>query len=60
MLTRLYVEALLADARLADQVWAFWDAGEIDHELARAAWTLLLVQNSRVVRVEFGRPVGVL
>lgn len=30
MLTRLYIEALLVDKELADQVWEAWDKGEID------------------------------
>ncbi len=28
MLTSLYVEALLTDSRLADQVWELWNAGD--------------------------------
>jgi hypothetical protein len=35
MLTRLYVEALLIDSVLADQVWELWNAGVItDFEAA--------------------------
>ncbi len=30
MLTELYIEALLVDEDLADQVWEAWDDGEID------------------------------
>jgi len=30
MLTELYIEALLVDAELADQVWKAWDAEEVD------------------------------
>jgi len=30
MLTGLYLQALLVDADLADQVWEAWDKGEID------------------------------
>ncbi len=30
MLTEIYIEALLVDEELADQVWDEWDAGEID------------------------------
>ena len=33
MLTRLNVEALLADPELADQVWELWDAGIITDDL---------------------------
>ncbi len=28
MLTEIYIEALLVDELLADQVWASWDAGK--------------------------------
>jgi len=30
MLTHLYIEALLVDEELADQVWEAWSNGEID------------------------------
>jgi hypothetical protein len=36
MLDRLYVEAILADENLADQLWKLWDAGVISDEMA--AW----------------------
>ncbi len=32
MLTEIYIEALLVDEELADQVWKAWDAGETDDE----------------------------
>jgi len=35
MLTEIYIEALLVDEDLADQVWEAWDKGEIDD---RVAW----------------------
>ena len=35
MLTEIYIEALLVDERLADQVWAAWDAGEIVEKQVR-------------------------
>lgn len=38
MFTRLYVEALLSDPGLADQVWDLWDAGVITDEIAAWAW----------------------
>ncbi len=38
MLTEIYIEALLVDEELADQVWEAWDAGEIDDLSAWAAW----------------------
>ncbi len=30
MLTEIYIEALLVDEELADQVWEAWDAGKIN------------------------------
>ena len=38
MLTELYIEALLADADLADQVWELWNARLVSDELAAMAW----------------------
>ncbi len=37
MLTEIYIEALLADEELADQVWEAWDKGEINHAVAYTA-----------------------
>ncbi len=38
MLTEIYIEALLVDEGLADQVWEVWDAGKIDDLGAALAW----------------------
>ncbi len=38
MLTRIYIEALLVDEDLADQVWELWNAGAIADEVAAWAW----------------------
>ncbi len=38
MLTEIYIEALLVDEELADQVWGSWDAREIDDIIAILAW----------------------
>ncbi len=38
MITEIYIEALLVDEELADQVWEAWDAGEIDDLGACIAW----------------------
>ncbi len=38
MLTEIYVEVLLVDEELADQVWEAWDAREIDDLTACVAW----------------------
>ncbi len=41
MLTEIYIEALLVDKELADQVWEAWDAGEIDNQAAWVAWLMV-------------------
>ncbi len=41
MLTEIYIEALLVDEELADQVWEAWDVGEIDETTAVLAWWLM-------------------
>ena len=41
MLTEVYIETLLVNEGLADQVWELWNAGVIDDELAAIAWMLL-------------------
>ncbi len=38
MLTEIYVEALLVDEELADQVWEAWDAGGVYDEHSCTAW----------------------
>jgi len=40
MLTEIYIEALLVDEDLADQVW---DAGEIDDFFAAWAWWAIVI-----------------
>jgi len=41
ILTEIYIEALLVDEELADQVWEAWDKGEIDDQIAWLAWWLI-------------------
>ena len=41
MLTEIYIETLLVDEELADQVWEAWDVGEADDETACIAWMLI-------------------
>ncbi len=41
MLTEIYIEALLVDEELADQVWKAWDKGEIDDQVAWFAWAII-------------------
>jgi len=36
----IYIEALLVDEELADQVWKAWEAGESDDGTAYLAWML--------------------
>ena len=40
MLTEVYVEALLVDEDLADQVRGAWNKGEVDDQLAWLLWRL--------------------
>ncbi len=42
MLTEIYIEALLVDEDLADQVWKEWDTGKIDDQIACIAWVLIV------------------
>ena len=46
VLTEIYIEALLVDEELADQVWEAWDKGEIDDFTAYFAWTLISFSKS--------------
>ncbi len=41
MLTEIYIEALLVDEELADQVWKAWDADETDDQVTWLAWWLI-------------------
>ncbi len=41
MLTDIYIEALMVDEELADQVWEAWDADEADNQAACIAWMLI-------------------
>jgi len=43
MLTEIYIEALLVDEELADQVWEVWDVGEIDDFAACWAWWAIVI-----------------
>ena len=48
MLTEIYIEALLVDEELADQVWEAWDEGEADDETACIAWMLIVGNGLRL------------
>ena len=41
VLADVYIEALLVNQNLADQVWELWDAGVITDEIAAAAWCIV-------------------
>jgi len=41
LLAEIYVQALLVDEELADQVWEAWDKGEIDDAVAFIAWMMI-------------------
>ena len=41
MLIEVYIEALLVDEELADQVWELWNVGKIDDGLASICWLLV-------------------
>ena len=43
MFTEIYIEALLVDESLADQVWELWNAGVITDEVAAWAWCILVL-----------------
>ncbi len=51
MLTEIYIEALLIDEELSDQVWEAWGVELISDELAASAWllvaTVVLVPDTR-------------
>ena len=46
MLTEIYIEALLVDEDLADQVWELWDTRVITDDLAAWAWCILVTTES--------------
>jgi len=50
MLIELYIEALLVDEELADQVWEAWDKGEIDDEVVTIIWCLMTFGIERLWR----------
>ena len=43
MLTEIYIEALLVDEGLADQVCEAWDAGQANDQTACIAWMLIVM-----------------
>ncbi len=41
MLTAIYIEALLVDEKLADQVWEAWDTENLTDGAGCIAWLLI-------------------
>ena len=54
MLTQLYIESLIVEQDLADQVWELWNARLISDELAAAAWWLIATDRSGQLHFPFG------
>ncbi len=57
MLTEIYIEALLVDEELAEQVWEAWDGGEIDDQLAWLAWWTIS-NYSKLIYTQFEKRVS--
>lgn len=47
MLTEAFIEALLVDEEVADQIWEVWDAGEIDDDAAKLVWLQIRARDTR-------------
>ncbi len=47
MFTQAYIEALLVDEELADQVWEAWVGVEIDDQLATLSWLVIASRNEQ-------------
>ena len=45
MLAKIYIEALLVDKALADQVWGAWDAGALADDAAILAWMIIIASS---------------
>jgi len=54
MLAEIYIEALLADPDLADQVWEAWFAGEISDFVAVWLWWTIVTQNAMNLNPDSG------
>ena len=44
MLTEIYIEALLVDEELADEVWEAWDCGVINDSEAAWCWWCIFIR----------------
>ena len=58
MLTEIYIDALLVDGELADQVWVAWNLGELSDREVLVAWMLVAHYGSRRFRLIFRIPDG--
>ena len=47
MLTEIYIEALLVDEELADQIWEAWEKGEIADQTVCMAWMLITLNDKQ-------------
>ena len=57
MLTDIYIEALLVNKELTDQVWEAWEKGEISDPVA--AWARWAVSNySKLIYTQFEKGGG--
>ena len=54
MITEIYIEALLVNKDLADQVWEKWDAGLINDDCVRIAWWLVVNHATGIVDNNIG------
>lgn len=46
MFSKIYIEALLVDEDLADQVWEAWNGGELCDVAACVAWLSMVCMSS--------------
>ena len=51
MLTEIYIEALLVDADLADQVMVLLESGHIDADTAIFEWAMIPIRESGALSV---------
>jgi hypothetical protein len=51
MLTEIYIEALLVDEELADQVWEAWNCELVGSELALSIFSIYMI-DSHVVALK--------
>ncbi len=58
MFSKIYIEALLVDEDLADQVWEAWNGGELCDVAACVAWLSMVCMSSSNPQGQMnGRPI---